>query len=175
MARPLPWCLRRGTLDWNSTLEVAQAVDCSGMEAILPVGRWRGYGGPSDFNGAAYESFTWASALGASTRYVTVLATCHVPLVHPLMVAKMSSTIDHVTNGRFALNIVCGWFKNEFDMFGALLRPHDDRYKFATEWLDFLKQAWTARRICPFASCFSKSFRRTGQVRQSSHLNHNAL
>jgi len=31
------------------------------------------------------------------------------------------------------------------------------------------------RRICPFASCFSKSFRRTGQVRQSSHLNHNAL
>lgn len=100
-------------------------------------------GGPSDFNGAAYESFTLASALGASTSYVTVLATCHVPLVHPLMVAKMSSTIDHVTNGRFALNIVCGWFKNEFDMFGAVMRPHDDRYKFASEWLDFLKQAWT--------------------------------
>ena len=139
-------------LDWNSTLEVAQAVDCSGMEAILPVGRWRGYGGPSDFNGAAYESFTWASALGASTRYVTVLATCHVPLVHPLMVAKMSSTIDHVTNGRFALNIVCGWFKNEFDMFGALLRPHDDRYKFATEWLDFLKQAWTEEHEFDFKS-----------------------
>jgi FMNH2-dependent dimethyl sulfone monooxygenase len=131
------------SLDWDSTLEVAREVDRSGMEAILPVGRWRGYGGPSDFNGAAYESFTWASALGASTSYVTVLATCHVPLVHPLMVAKMSSTIDHVTRGRFALNIVCGWFKNEFDMFGAVMRPHDDRYKFAGEWLDFLKQAWT--------------------------------
>jgi len=45
------------------------------------------------------------------------------PLVHPLMVAKMASTIDHVTNGRFALNVVCGWFKNEFDMFGAHMRP----------------------------------------------------
>jgi alkanesulfonate monooxygenase SsuD/methylene tetrahydromethanopterin reductase-like flavin-dependent oxidoreductase (luciferase family) len=66
-----------------------------------------------------------------------------VPLVHPLMVAKMSSTSDPVTNGRFALNIVCGWFKNEFDMFGATMRPHDDRYKYATEWLDFLKRAWT--------------------------------
>src|SRR5689334_25278607 len=86
-------------LDWDDTVEVAQAVDRSGMEAILPVGRWRGYGGPSDFNSTTYEAFTWASALGALTKYVTVLATCHVPLVHPLMVAKMSSTIDHVTRG----------------------------------------------------------------------------
>src|SRR4029077_15794330 len=35
------------------------------------------------------------------------MGTCHVPLVHPLMVAKMAATIDHVTNGRFALNVVC--------------------------------------------------------------------
>ena len=122
------------------------------METLLPVGRWRGYGGPSDFNNTTFESFTWASALGALTKYVTVLATCHVPLVHPLMVAKMSSTIDHVTNGRFALNVVCGWFKNEFDMFGASMRPHDDRYKYATEWLDFLKQAWTRDEEFDFKS-----------------------
>ena len=127
-------------LDWADTVEIAQAVDRSGMETLLPVGRWRGYGGPSDFNSTTFESFTWASALGALTKYVTVLATCHVPLVHPLMVAKMASTIDHVTNGRFALNVVCGWFKNEFDMFGAQMRPHDDRYKYATEWLEFLKR-----------------------------------
>ena len=129
-------------LDWNDTVQVAQEIDRSGMEAILPVGRWRGYGGSSDFNCTTYESFTWASALGALTNYVTVLATCHVPLVHPLMVAKMAATIDHVSRGRFALNIVCGWFKNEFDMFGLPMRPHDDRYKYAAEWLDFLKQAW---------------------------------
>ena len=36
-----------------------------------------------------------------------------------------------------------GWFKNEFDMFGAQMRPHDDRYKYAKEWLDFLRMAWT--------------------------------
>jgi FMNH2-dependent dimethyl sulfone monooxygenase len=130
-------------LNWADTVDIAQAVDRAGMEALLPVGRWRGYGGASDFNSTTFESFTWASALGALTKHVTVLATCHVPLVHPLMVAKMASTIDHVTNGRFALNVVCGWFKNEFDMFGAQMRPHDDRYKYATEWLEFLKRAWT--------------------------------
>jgi alkanesulfonate monooxygenase SsuD/methylene tetrahydromethanopterin reductase-like flavin-dependent oxidoreductase (luciferase family) len=139
-------------LDWADTVTIAQAVDRSGMEALLPVGRWRGYGGPSDFNSTTFETFTWASALGALTKYVTVLSTCHVPLVHPLMVAKMSSTVDHVTNGRFALNIVCGWFKNEFDMFGAHMRPHDDRYKYAAEWLDFLKQAWTRQGDFDFKS-----------------------
>ena len=115
-------------LNWPDTKDIAQAVDRSGMEALLPVGRWKGYGGPSNFNNCTFESFTWASAIGAVTNYCTVLATVHVPLVHPLMVAKMATTIDHVTGGRFAMNVVCGWFKNEFDMFGAHMRPHDDRY-----------------------------------------------
>ena len=154
-------------LDWADTVEIAQGVDRSGMEAILPVGRWRGYGGPSDFNNCTFESFTWASALGALTRHVTVLATCHVPLVHPLMVAKMAATIDHVTQGRFALNVVCGWFKNEFDMFGAHMRPHDDRYKYATEWLDFLKQAWTREEEFDF---HSESFNATAVWSQPKPL-----
>jgi len=54
-------------LSWPDTVEIARAVDRSGMEAVLPVGRWRGYGGPSNFNAATFESFTWASAIGALT------------------------------------------------------------------------------------------------------------
>ncbi len=139
-------------LNWPDTRDIAQAVDRSGMEALLPVGRWKGYGGPSNFNNCTFESFTWASAIGAVTSYCTVLATVHVPLVHPLMVAKMAATIDHVTGGRFAMNVVCGWFKNEFDMFGAHMRPHDDRYKYATEWLDFVRRAWTEEEEFDFDS-----------------------
>lgn len=139
-------------LNWPDTQAVAVAADTAGLEALLPVGRWRGYGGPSNFNGQSFESFTWASAIGAMTKYCTVLATVHVPLVHPLMVAKMGATIDHVTGGRFAINIVCGWFKNEFDMFGQQVRNHDDRYKYAAEWLDFLKRAWTEEKEFDFTS-----------------------
>jgi FMNH2-dependent dimethyl sulfone monooxygenase len=139
-------------LNWPDTEEIVRMADRSGVETVLPVGRWRGYGGPSDFNNCTFESFTWASAIGALTKFVTVLATVHVPLAHPLMVAKMSSTIDHVTNGRFAINIVGGWFKNEFDMFGAHMRPHGDRYKYAKEWLDFLRMAWTEDKEFDFKS-----------------------
>ena len=45
-------------LSWLDTVEIARAVDRSGMEAVLPVGRWRGYGGPSNFNASTFESFT---------------------------------------------------------------------------------------------------------------------
>src|SRR6201987_3189071 len=61
-------------LDWADSAEIAQMADLAGMETLLPVGRWRGYGGPTDFNNATFESFTWASALGALTKYVTLLA-----------------------------------------------------------------------------------------------------
>src|SRR3981081_4608059 len=56
-----------GALSWPGTKDSAQAVDRSGMEAPLPVGRWKGYGGPSNFNNCTFESFTWASATGAGT------------------------------------------------------------------------------------------------------------
>src|ERR1700683_3012877 len=36
-------------LNWADTADIAQAVDRAGMEALLPVGRWRGYRGPSSF------------------------------------------------------------------------------------------------------------------------------
>ena len=43
-------------LNWPDTKVIAQAVDQSGMEALLPVGRWKGYGGPSNFNNCTSTS-----------------------------------------------------------------------------------------------------------------------
>ena len=42
-----------GTLkaDWPSTLALARMGDEMEMEALVPVGRWKGFGGPTNFNG----------------------------------------------------------------------------------------------------------------------------
>jgi alkanesulfonate monooxygenase SsuD/methylene tetrahydromethanopterin reductase-like flavin-dependent oxidoreductase (luciferase family) len=130
-------------LNWPETIEIARMADDAGLDVVLPVGRWRGYGGPSNFNNATYESFTWASALGALTRQIGVFATIHVPLVHPVMAAKMATTVDHVSNGRFCLNVVCGWFKDEFEMFDTTWRHHDERYEYGAEWVDFVRKLWS--------------------------------
>jgi len=57
-----------GTLkaDWPSTLELARMADEMAFEALVPVGRWKGFGGVTNFNSAGFESFTWAAAIGAS-------------------------------------------------------------------------------------------------------------
>jgi len=43
-------------------------------------------------------------------------------LVHPVFAAKQFVTVDHVSRGRFGVNVVCGWNQDEFDMFGVSQR-----------------------------------------------------
>lgn len=131
-------------LTWPDNVALAQLADDAGFEALLPVGRWKGYGGATNFNGSTYECFTWAAGIAAVTRRIAVLATVHAPLVHPITAAKQAATIDHISGGRFVMNIVCGWNKPEFDMFGAAWRDHDERYEYAAEWLQLIQRLWTA-------------------------------
>ena len=130
-------------IDWPNTLELAQTSEEMEFEALVPIGRWHGFGGVTNFNGPGFECFSWAAAIGASTHYSGIFATSHVPTIHPVMAAKQAATIDHVTGGRFALNIVTGWNRPEIEMFGSPLMEHNDRYDCAAEWLHILKQLWT--------------------------------
>ena len=127
---------------WADCLHLAQMADDTGFEFMLPIGRWKGYGGDTDYQGETFETVTWAAGLLAATRRLTVFGTVHAPLIHPVIAAKQFVTADHIGEGRFGLNLVCGWNEDEFDMFGATLREHAERYDYAQEWLDTVKRAW---------------------------------
>ena len=99
---------RAWEMTWEDNVRLAQMADAGGFEALLPVGRWKGYGGDSNFNHRTFESFTWAAGIAAKTEQIGVLATVHAPLVHPVAAAKQAATVDHIADGRFALNLVCG-------------------------------------------------------------------
>ena len=128
---------------WADNVRVAQMMDAAGMEPLLPVGRWKGYGGATDFNNRTFGALTWAAGIAAVTRHLAIFSTLHVPLYHPVQAAKQVATIDHISGGRFVLNIVCGWFRNEFEMFAAAWREHDERYAYAEEWLALVRRLWT--------------------------------
>ena len=100
-------------------------------------------GGATAFNHRSFEPLTWASAVAAVTERIGVFATCHVPTVHPVRLAKEVATVDHVANGRFGLNIVAGWNEKEIGMFGAPQKAHDDRYDMADEWIGICKRLWS--------------------------------
>jgi FMNH2-dependent dimethyl sulfone monooxygenase len=125
------------------SIEVCKKADEYGFELLVPVGRWKGFGGMSDFNGQSQESYTWASAVSQHTDYSGVVSTSHVPTVHPNMAAKQAATVDHASKGRFVLNIVSGWFTPEIELFGETQLEHDERYKRTHEWMEFVKKLWT--------------------------------
>jgi len=132
-------------LDWQQQVQIARASEDAGLEAIIPIARWRGYPGPSNFQRGTYETVPWAAGLAAVTSRIAVFSTVHIPLVHPVRAAKELATIDHISGGRFGLNIVCGWNTAEFGTFGHQQHSHDERYAQGAEWTQFLKALWRSK------------------------------
>jgi alkanesulfonate monooxygenase SsuD/methylene tetrahydromethanopterin reductase-like flavin-dependent oxidoreductase (luciferase family) len=130
-------------ITWPNTVALAKLADDMEFEAIVPVARWRGFGGATNPQGPGFETYTWAAGLAASTSKAGITATSHVSINHPIVAAKHTTVIDHISGGRYTLNIVTGWNKPEIDMFGTELQPHDARYDMAEEWLGIVKRLWT--------------------------------
>ncbi len=136
--------------NWPDNLRLARMADEAGIDFLLPIGRWKGYGGDTDYQGETLETITWASGLLASTKHITVFGTVHAPLFNPVIAAKEMVTADHIGEGRFGLNIVVGWNEGEFEMFGVQQREHEERYDYAQEWIDAIKLIWSDREDFDF-------------------------
>ena len=132
----------RWLASWQDNLSAAQIADRAGLEFILPIARWRGFGGRNKVREWSFETFTWAAGLAAATEQIGLFMTVHVPLVHPLYAAKALATVDHISQGRAGLNIVCGWNPKEFGMFGTPLV--EKGYDQAAEWLDILERLYAS-------------------------------
>ena len=117
---------------WENNLKLGKMLDEAGMDFILPIARWIGYGGETDFHGSVLETVTWATALLANTKDISVFATIHTAANHPVVVAKQIATMDQIGAGRAGLNIVAGWNKPEYEALGLTLPDdHESRYGYA--------------------------------------------
>lgn len=132
----------RWTAGWPDNLTAAQIADRAGLEFMLPIARWKGFGGRNKVREHSFETFAWAAGLAAATENIGLFMTVHVPLVHPLYAAKALATVDHISHGRAGLNIVCGWNPKEFGMFGTPLV--EKGYDQAAEWLGLVERLYAA-------------------------------
>ena len=107
------------------------------IDFILPLSKWRGWGGKTDPNALSYETLTFASYFGAMTKKLYFFSTIHVPFIHPVYAARALASTHKLTNGRVGLNIVCGWNQSEFKMFrnNDKIYNDDNRYEYGYEWL----------------------------------------
>ena len=128
---------------YATNLAIARAAEAAGFELLFPVSRWRGFGGETNYLGTSLETMTWASALLAQTRSIKVFSTVHVPLFHPFVVAKMGATMDHISGGRWGINLVSGWSETEFGMMGIDLLAHGARYERTAAFIEILRGLWS--------------------------------
>jgi len=124
-------------IDYNRKL--AQIAEKAGFDYALSQIRFTaGYG--AEFQ---HESVSFSHALLAATTKLKVIAAILPGPWNPVLAAKQLATIDLLTEGRIAVNIVSGWFRGEFTAIGEHWLDHDERYRRSREFIEALKGIWT--------------------------------
>ena len=129
--------------------DITLEAERQGLDFVLSMMKFRGFGGETGYWDACLESFTLMAALAACTSRIQLFPSAALLSVHPAVTARMIATIDDVSGGRCGLNIVTGWNKPEYVQMG--LWPGDEyynqRYEYAAEYLQVLKGLWNDGRI----------------------------
>jgi FMNH2-dependent dimethyl sulfone monooxygenase len=127
---------RAGNKDdgFDAAREVAELADAHGIEYTLVAAR---------YYGATLEPVTTASALAMVTRQLRFVVALHSGLLTPQMVAKMGASLDQLSEGRFHLNLISGWWEEQHLGYGGMWLPHDERYALSDEFIQVIKGMWT--------------------------------
>jgi F420-dependent oxidoreductase-like protein len=102
---------------WARTLELAVDAEALGFESLWAFDHFHTVPDPTDE--MTFESFSVLTALAMATRRVRLghMVIC-TGFRNPAVTAKMSSTIDVISGGRFELGIGAGWKEDEWVGYG---------------------------------------------------------
>jgi pyrimidine oxygenase len=130
------------SFDLNKT--VVQKAEAFGFDFALSMIKLHGFGGPSRFWDYNLESFTLMAGLASVTSRIQLFATCAVLTMPPPFTARMATTIDSISHGRFGVNIISGWQRREYAQMG--IWPGSDhynrRYDYCSEYVMIMKELW---------------------------------
>jgi len=97
--------------------------------------------------GSDLSAWVMAGAVGARMKNIRALVAVHPGLWNPAMIAKIAASVDRICDRRMAINIVNGWYEDEFNMFGGVVIQGDERYRRSSEFIEVLRRLWTEDRV----------------------------
>ncbi|MDJ0841851.1 MAG: LLM class flavin-dependent oxidoreductase [Acidobacteriota bacterium] len=126
-------------------LKVAQAADRLGFSTILiaelNLNDIKGPEAPS------LECWTTTAALAATTQNIRLMAALRPGFRQPALCAKMAANIDHISGGRFEINLVSAWWKEEMQMYVGEWMDHTTRYRRSAEFIEVMRGCWDQSRF----------------------------
>jgi pyrimidine oxygenase len=134
---------------FEHNLSITLEAERQGLDFVLSMMKYRGFGGESGYWDSCLESFTLMAGLAAATKTIGLFPSVTLLAHHPALCARMVATIDDISGGRCGLNIVTGWNKPEYVQMG--LWPSDAhyerRYELAADYLSIVKALWRDGRV----------------------------
>src|SRR5271170_2814161 len=89
------------------------------------------------------EPITVLAAVAGATQRIGLIATCSTTYTEPFNLARQFASIDHISNGRAAWNIVTSWLATAARNFGGAGQvSHADRYARGEEFMTVVKALW---------------------------------
>ena len=116
--------------NWENTSNILLTADKLGYRNILC---------PSSYQ-VGQDTLPFVSAVSPMTKNINILAAVRCGEVHPPMLARTLSTIDHILKGRLTVNIISSNLPGEDFL-------SEDRYQRSREVIEILKQAWKHEEI----------------------------
>ncbi|WP_035994493.1 LLM class flavin-dependent oxidoreductase [Paraburkholderia caribensis] len=135
------------TFDYNARL--TRKAEDLGFDLVFGLAQWLGkdgHGGVTRYRRESLDSFITLASLASITHRILLVSTLHILYGgwHPLHLAKFGATLDHISGGRWGLNMVTGHSVDEAEMFGREGHfQHDLRYDMASEFIDVMQQLWS--------------------------------
>lgn len=130
--------------DFASARTVAERAEALGFHAIAAEDHFFMSGMGRDRHEPRLECYTLLSALAPLTRSITltqiVTANSFRP---PALLAKIISTLHHITGGRVELGLGAGWFREEYDALGFPYPKPSVRIAQLAEALQVIKRLWS--------------------------------
>ena len=120
---------------WERNLALVQEAERLGFDSTLVAQHTvNPHHAPND----QLEAWTSSAALAAATSRIEIITAVKPYLYHPVVLAKMALQIEHISRGRFALNLVNAWNMPELEKAGIPFAPHDERYDYGREWISIV-------------------------------------
>lgn len=80
---------------------------------------------------------------GCTARIKLGISVTVLPYHHPLRLARVAATLDHLSNGRFLFGVGVGWMREEFDALGVAF---DERGRISDEQIQVFRRLWSSEQ-----------------------------
>ena len=113
----------------------------------------------------------YISALSRVTQHLGFVLTYASTFQHPFYVARLMNSLDHVTNGRIALNLITSTRISDFQNYGYdTLMDHALRYDRMEEFVDVCRALW--RSVEPDAFVWDRESGQVADPAKVHEINH---